>query len=192
MEDPLCIWEHADTITLRLAQAIAQFESGVGNVTLLENAISHAWQCVIEDAKQSKVSLSKEYLSSLHNQLVKSVDGDQPGIFKEGIFPQDWATFVADIYDANDGKIEGSEAWLLAQLFWGDHIQSMRFSLAWLCLDGLRLQEGKYALYPSQEYRDRLEVALKAAGPVCWDAETLRALFGEYENDQIPIENHGV
>jgi hypothetical protein len=59
-------------------------------------------------------------------------------------------------------------------------------SLAWLCINGLRLQEGLFAIYPSADRNERFLIALEGAGPDCWDAEDLRGFFGYYEHDQKP------
>lgn len=188
MEQSLSIWTHADSISIVLAQALAREEAMVLDAEKranLEVVFFRTWQRVIEDAKKSSISLGSEYLSSLHDQLAKPVGMSQPGAFYEGTFPQNWSTFVDEMNVTADWTIDGAEAWILAQLYWGKHFQSMCFSLAWLCLGGLRLQEGLYALYPSPEYSNQLDEALRFAGPECWDAEPLRALFGHYKRDQL-------
>jgi hypothetical protein len=128
------------------------------------------------------LTLLPTYLSSLHSELI----GDPKAEFQEGTFPQDWANFLAGFQDGNEGKIDGGEAWVLAQLSWGDHLPSMSFSVAWLCFNGLRLQDGLYPIWPPCEQFERLESSLDAAGPPTWDAEELRALIGEYERNQLP------
>ena len=183
------IWLHASDISPELVKALAQVDAGPRvsrGVLPIEESISRTWERVIEDAKLAKVSLDTEYLSSLHHQLAAPVAGDAPGVFQPGRPPLDWETFANEVFVGNGGAIEGAEAWVLAQLFWGNHFQSMQFSLAWLCINGLRLQNALYALYPSPENHGRLMEALQAAGPDTWDAETLRALFGYYEREQAP------
>jgi hypothetical protein len=185
------IWQHARDISPKLVKALARVDArplASTGALPIEESISRAWECVIEDAKLTKVSLDIEYISSLHNQLAAPVAGDAPGVFQEGRPPLDWTTFANEVFAGNGGAIPGAEAWLLAQLVWGNHFQSMQFSLAWLCINGLRLQNAVYALYPPSQDHSRFMDALQAAGPDTWDAETLRALFGCYEREQAPMD----
>ncbi|AFY92304.1 hypothetical protein Cha6605_1071 [Chamaesiphon minutus PCC 6605] len=124
--------------------------------------------------------------SSLHKLLAKTIGAASPGVFDNDGGRGEWTLLVDVCYQClEDGlnNISGCDAWILAQLFGGNHVRSMAMSLAWLCINGLRLQDGLFAIYPSADRNERLSIALEDA----WlDAEDLRGFFGYYEHDQKP------
>ncbi len=156
------------------------------NATVARASIAGTWRDVIDDARGGGITLHAGYLSRLHRDLALPLRARSPGQFCDGQAPQDWGSFELALADLTVDGFEGCEAWILAQLCWGGHVQSMRFSTAWICLNGLRLQNGLFALYPDPAHRAHLQASLAAAGPDSWDAESLRALFGTYAAEQVP------
>jgi len=189
MLNHLDVWKRCEEIAPQLSRSLAEFEASHrdrNNSGSVEGAILTTWCLLIADAKDRKVSLSSIYLSTLHSSLEGSDSIAFPAEFREGNSPEDWSTFLSGIHDANGESICGAEAWVLAQLSWGNHVPSMSFSLGWLAFNGLRLQEGLYPVCPPRQDSSRLAAALAAAGPPCWDSETLRELIGEYDRNQSP------
>lgn len=182
--------EMAKAISQPLAHSLAEFESayrGERDTNSLQARIASVWHRVVQDALEKRVSLSSAYLSSLHQDLLRTESVIPSKAFQCGSYPNDWTTFTDDLQDANENKIQGGEALVLAQLVWGGHLKSLSYSLGWLCVNGLRLQEDLYPLCPPPTQFDRLATALGFAGPTSWDAETLRALVGEFEKNQVPF-----
>ena len=178
------IWRQAVKIAPQLARALAGFETahrGAHEAGRIEGALVSAWHRVIDDAKQSAVTLEPAYLCSLHSDLDPAYRG-RPDVFREGKPPMDWRTFLDAMVICD--SIQGAEAWVVAQLCWGEHLPSMSFSTGWLCFNGLRLQEGVCPLSLPVDQWDLIASDLRDGGPPVWDAENLRALIGRLERDQ--------
>jgi hypothetical protein len=189
------IWKHAKEITNNLAEGLYILELPDGGTrfsdfseSIIKASISNAWHLVIEQAQKGDVNLTEEYLSSLHKMLADPIGASSPGVFSNNGDNGEWTLFVDEcgLDEDLNNDISSCDAWILAQLFWGNHVKSMAMSLAWLCINGLRLQEGLFAIYPSADKNERLLIALEGAGPDCWDAEDLRGFSGYYERDQKP------
>lgn len=175
----------AEAVARTLSRSLAAFENRHLNgddVHRMQERTLATWRCLIDDARVGRVSLDSIYLGALHRTLVGDAVQAAAARFDEGSPPFDWSSFVVGLTDANGASIRGAEAWVIAQLSWGDHVAPMSFSLGWLVVNGLRLQEGLAPICPQEGDFTRLAAALAAAGPPDWDAETLRALLGEYES----------
>lgn len=139
-------------------------------------------------AREGKVSLDPSFIASLHEPIARAIGALGAGIFREGEHPSDWATFKRALDDSalEYGLAGNTEAWVLAQLYWGGHLDSLMFSVAWLLSGGIRLQEGMQMLVPDAMHDSELKKNLDWAGPDCYDAESLRGLIGRYEAEQMP------
>jgi hypothetical protein len=181
------IWEKAMDEAGTLAAVLVQWEIEERAELQKEEivtAIASAWTMVIEMASESRLSLDRECLAKIHRVLAEGRDSAEPGIFSEGDNPPgNWTDFQEAVegFQEDDG-IAGSCALILAMLYWGNHVKSFRFSLGWLVLNGLRLQEGLSPLRLTIHQFDILRETLGYAGPDCWDAERLRSAFGELED----------
>jgi hypothetical protein len=131
------------------------------------------------------VTLAPAFITALHERLALPVGAPGFGVFHDGIAPMDWGSFQRVLTDLMPGYPNrcacelggGPDAWIFAQLYWGGHIESLRPSVAWLLINGIRFEQGgpPAILYPGGVAR--FKEALQDAGPPCWDAETLRGLI---------------
>ena len=154
----------------------------------LEAAIQSGWLSVVASARQDKVSLDPAFIASLHAQIARAIGAPGPGNFREAEHPSDWTTFQQALDDTalEYGLAGNTEAWVLAQLYWGKHLDSLMFSVAWLTSGGIRLQEGMQMLVPDARRDEELQERLAWAGPCSHDAEGLRGLLAHYASEQIP------
>ncbi|MDH6167195.1 hypothetical protein M2282_002344 [Variovorax boronicumulans] len=187
------IWDDAETRALPLARALARMELAFGNWDLtntpgdaLEAAIHSAWFSVVASAREAEVSLDPPFIASLHALIASPIGAPGEGIFREGVSPLDWATFKSALDDTalEYGLAGNTEAWVLAQLYWGTHLDSLMLSVAWLLSGGIRLQAGMRMLVPDARHDAALKQRLAWAGPGSHDAESLRGLFGSYQSEQ--------
>ena len=188
-------WEDAELRAPDLARALARIELALGNwgpvtasAEALETAIQSGWHSVVASARESKVSLDPAFIASLHEQIALAIDAPGPGNFREGEHPLDWRTFKQSLDDTalEYGLAGNTEAWVLAQLYWGKHLDSLMFSVAWLTSGGIRLQAGMQMLVPDARRDQELQEQLDWAGPRSYDAEGLRGLLAIYASEQIP------
>jgi hypothetical protein len=184
------VWEHALAIADRLSSGVLKIDSNdLTNASGAEAAIRSSWIGVIKDAKAGLVSLEVAYLSNLHRRIAQSVGAESPGLFSDGISPQDWTTFKREVVTGSDDGIAGNEHFIVSQIYSGAHVRSMRLTLGWFCMNGLRLQKGHYALYPPPENHHELAKALASSGPDAdWDPGSISALFHRYLSEQLPPE----
>ncbi|WP_422084336.1 hypothetical protein [Variovorax sp.] len=178
-----------------MARALARIELALGNwgpitasAEALEAAIQSGWHSVVASARESKVSLEPAFIASLHAQIAQAMGAPGAGNFREGEHPSDWATFKQALDDTalEYGLAGNTEAWVLAQLYWGKHLDSLMFSVAWLTSGGIRLQESMQMLVPNAKRDQELQERLAWAGPRSYDAEGLRGLLARYASEQIP------
>ena len=193
MHETETIWEDAETRAQPLACALARMELAFGNWDLtttpgdaLEAAIHSAWRNVVASAREARVSLDPSFIASVHALVASPIRAPGAGIFREGVSPLDWATFKNALDDTalEYGLAGNTEAWVLAQLYWGMHLDSLMLSVAWLLSSGIRLQEGMRMLVPHARHDAELKQRLSWAGPGSYDAESLRGLFGSYQSEQ--------
>ncbi|MDP9601736.1 UNVERIFIED_ORG: hypothetical protein J2W38_001522 [Variovorax paradoxus] len=189
------IWEDAQLRAPDLARALARIELTLGNWEpiavsrdALEVAIQSGWLSTIASAREGRVSLDRTFIVSLHEPIARALGAPGIGVFREGEHPSDWTTFKSALDDtAQEYSLAGNtEAWVLAQLYWGKHLDSLMFSVAWLLSGGIRLQEGMQMLVPDARHDLALQKHLDWASPRCYDAEGLRGLFGLYAAEQVP------
>lgn len=188
-------WEDAELRAPDLARALARIELAFGNWgpisasgEALEAAIRSGWLDVVASARQGKVSIDPAFIASLHAQIARAIGAPGPGNFREGEHPLDWRTFKQSLDDTalEYGLAGNTEAWVLAQLHWGKHLDSLMFSVAWLTSGGIRLQEGMQMLVPYARRDEELKERLAWAGPRSYDAEGLRGPLARYASEQIP------
>lgn len=195
----LNLLKHAGSIGPTLAASICELErrclawESVANCNAdqISSAIIDTWQMVIIDVKSCQFDLTIPYISRLHKHLADLAGADAPGQFVDaGSKGTEWNTTVSSLLDICEGFDYSyfADAVVLSQLCWGGHVQSMAFSLGWLCMNGLHLRESIWAIYPPLDDHERLLEYLSYAGPDCWDAESLRALLGEYTDEQDPAK----
>lgn len=195
MQRVTTLWEDAERRAPDLARALARIELAFGNwapisasTEALEAAIQSGWRSAAASAREGKVSLDPLFIASLHEPIARAIGAPGAGVFREGEHPSDWATFKSGLDDAalEYGLAGSTEAWVLAQLYWGGHLDSLMLSVAWLLSGGIRLQEGMQMLVPDARHDSKLKEDLDRAGPGCYDAESLRGLMGRYEAEQAP------
>jgi len=195
MQKTEAIWEDAGLRAPDLAHALARIELTFGNwgpITAskeaLVAAIQSGWRSAIASAREGNVSLDRSFIVSLHGPIARTLGAPGAGAFREGEHPSDWATFKSALDDTAQeyGLAGNTEVWVLAQLYWGNHLESLMFSVAWLLNNGIRLQEGMQMLVPDARHDLELHRHLDWAGPRCYDAEGLRGLFGLYSAEQVP------
>lgn len=186
-------WEDAEHRAPDLARELARMELAFSNwgptttsAEALAAAIQYGWHTVVASAREGKVSLEPSFVASLHALVAHSIDAPGAGVFRDGQFPMDWTEFRRAVDDAalEYGMADNAESWLLAQLYWGQHLESLALSVAWLLSNGFRLQEGACMVVPSASHDHKLKEHLKRAGPGIFDAEGLRGFFGWYETQR--------
>ncbi|WP_198085770.1 hypothetical protein [Variovorax sp. E3] len=195
MQKTEALWEDAEHRAPELARELARMELALcnwGPVTAsrdsLEAAIRSGWHSVVASARKGSVSLEPSFVASLHALIAQPIDSPGAGVFHEGQSPMDWTEFKRALDDAalEYGMADNTEAWLLAQLYWGPHLESLGLSVAWLLGNGFRLQEGGRMVVPNASHDEKLKERLKWAGPDLYDAEGLRGFFGWYETERTP------
>jgi hypothetical protein len=188
------LWRLARDITPAIVSDLAALEHDIGGSdassvprSALEEAVRSGWSYTIDAARRSAVTLQPPFIASLHERLARSIGAPGSGVFRNGDPPQDWTNFVAETAAVNkNGGMADCDAWIFAQLYWGRHFQSLAPSVAWLLINGIRLQEGRHPIVPDPRDNVALKQYLQWAGPGHHDAESLRALFGRYAAEQEP------
>jgi hypothetical protein len=195
MQKTEALWEDAERRAPELARELARMELAFCNrgpvttsVDALEAAILCGWHSVVASAREGTVSFEPSFVASLHASVAHPIEAPGAGVFHEGPSPMDWAEFKRALDDAalEYGMADNTEAWLLAQLYWGPHLESLKLSVAWLLGNGFRLQEGACMVVPNASHDEKLKERLKWAGPGACDAEGLRGFFGWYETQRTP------
>lgn len=135
---------------------------------------------VMGRAQGNGVDLSSGFLSDLHRAIAAPLGVRTAGEFSNGTFPGSWTYFADALTDllSEDVPLSEHAAWIVSQIRWGGHIRGLELSTGWLLVNGLRLQDGQFAIYPSQELDGKFIEYLRDAGPDTYDAENLRTLFG--------------
>lgn len=176
---------HATEVTNDLAAAVAalevhcaeMFARPVPDCQRVRSAICTAWPRLIADAQNSRVSPQVEYVAALYDQLARKVGITDPGVFKDRAdIP--WIQYYTEGC-GDEPRCE--DAWVIAELFWGPYVEYLHLTLAWLLMNAIRIQLKLPAIIPSAESTDRFTDYLQWSGPDAYDAESLRALFYEYE-----------
>jgi hypothetical protein len=197
MAHAMDVWGLARDITSALVSDLTALEHHIGGSCgssvprgALEEAVRSGWSYTIAVARRSVVTLDPQLIASLHERLARSIGAPGIGVFRDGDPPQDWTNFKQSLTDAAVGNRNSSmadcDAWIFAQFYWGQHVQSLAPSVAWLLINGIRLQEGRHPLVPDPRHSATLQQCLQWAGPDLYDAESLRALFGRYATEQDP------
>lgn|GEM_PF-6154789 len=103
------IWSHARNLTPMLSKSLIKLETGLSSGSFseetagsisesrLQEAIAATWQLVINDAAQSSVAITAEYLAHLHRKLASAAGSEAPGTFLDGESPQSWSIFVDEV-----------------------------------------------------------------------------------------------
>jgi hypothetical protein len=188
------VWLLAQTITPTLAASLVALEHDIGGAFVrtvpdeaLAAAIAQGWSYTTLAARQSSVNLDLRFVASLHEQVGRPIAAPGIGEFRDGNPPRDWTGFGTDMApSALEHGLSGSAAAIFAQLYWGGHVTSLAPTIAWLLIDGLRLQEGLHPIVPDPRHGTKFKEYLNWAGPETHDAESLRALFGRLEDEQVP------
>ncbi len=186
------VWRLARDVTSALVLDLVALEHCIGGSyvssvprSALEDAVRSGWSYTIDVARRSAVTLDPQFIASLHERLAYSIGAPGIGVFRDGDLPQDWTNFVMEAAVGNmDSGMADYDAWIFAQLYWGQHLQSLAPSVAWLLINGIRLQEGRHPIVPDPRHNAALKQYLGWAGPADHDAESLRALFGRYAAEQ--------
>jgi hypothetical protein len=178
-------FDHALFITAQLVTTVADLETSCAIAfqrpliasARLQTAIQETWLRLITDAQESKVSPTVSYVAALYEQLSSAALVEHPRDFVDRKdFP--WEEY----YQAGCGDGATCEdAWVVAELFWGGYVSHLQLSLGWLLLNGIRIQQGMFAITPHPNSTDQFINCLRWSGPDLFDAESLRALFYEYE-----------
>jgi hypothetical protein len=143
----------------------------------LEKAIRKTWLHLITDAQSCNVSPQVDYVASLYDQLTTEASIADPGKFNDHTdIP--WLEFYTD---GCGDEPSCEDAWVIAELFWGGYVTHLHLTLGWLLINAIRIQRHLPTITPSVESIDQFTNCLRGAGPDTFDAESLRALFGEYE-----------
>jgi hypothetical protein len=185
---------HAVQITNDLATTVAAFEMRCANVFArpvpdskrLESAIRVVWPQLITDAQNFRVSPDARYVASLFDRLTNEIGGKDPGAFRDRTdIP--WLEY----YTAGCGDESRCEdGWVIAEIFWGGYVNSFHLTLGWLLMNAIRIQQRLPAIVPTLASLDRFTDYLRWSGPDSYDAENLRGLFYEYE-DQMGARQSG-
>jgi hypothetical protein len=194
MEHATDVWRLARDSTSVLVSALVALEHHIGGSyvssvprSALEEAVRRGWSYTIDMARRSAVTLAPQFIASLHEKLASAIRAPGIGVFRDGDRPLDWTNFVTETAAGNmNSGIAACDAWIFAQLYWGQHLQSLAPSVAWLLINGIRLQEGRHPIAPDPRHNVTLKQYLQWAGPDHHDAESLRALFGQYAVEQEP------
>lgn len=178
-------FEHASSISSQLATTVADLELRCSEAfqrpliprAQLQEAIEIGWSRLVTDARDSNVSPRVSYIAELYKRLTTAASVDHPGDFVDRN-DSPWE----DFYQAGCGEETRCEdAWVVAELYWGGYVSHMQLTLGWLLLNSIRVQQGMFAITPDPGLTDRFVDCLRWSGPELFDAESLRALFHEYE-----------
>jgi hypothetical protein len=179
------VLHHALQITDHLAATLTELEMHCGEVfgravpspDRLNATIRKVWPTLVADAQNSRVSPNVDYIASLYVRLTSEASITDPGVFTERTdIP--WLEF----YTAGCGdEARCEDAWVIAELFWGGYVKHLHLTLGWLLMDAIRIQQNLPAITPTSKTIDRFTDYLRWSGPDTFDAESLRALFYEYE-----------
>jgi hypothetical protein len=135
----------------------------------------------VADARQQKVSPAVHYVTELYKLLADAASIANPGSFVDRI-DTPWEEF----YRAGCGDESRCEdAWVVCWLFWNGYVPALHITLGWLLLNAIRLQNGLRAIMPTPGSFPRFADDLRGSGPDLFDAESLRALFDDYEAERV-------
>lgn len=183
------VWEHARGLTSDLTGGLARLElrldpNGPGERApeRLEAALAGGWEWVIARARENAVRLVADFVAQLHRVIAGPLGIPCAGEFSNGTPPESWTAFVRELesYLLDGSPLSSNDAWIVSQMVWGGHVSGLGLSTGWLLLNGLRLQEGRRAIYPIPELDQRFVQDLGYSGPDLFDAEPLRAMFSSY------------
>lgn len=177
--------EHALRSTDRLAATVADFEAHCSAVLgrppspreKAQRAIQIVWPRLVMDARDGKVRPKAQYVAAIYEELARAAGTPDSDKFSDRVdIP--WDVFYEDGC-GDEARCE--DAWVVAELFWGGYVQHLQLTLGWLIMNAIRIQQNLPVLIPAEETLGRFAEFLRAAGPDTFDAESLRALFGDYE-----------
>jgi hypothetical protein len=176
--------DHARGIADALATTLAEMEVPADS-NGCRAAILRAWLSVVDDVERGSAALSSNYLADVHRRLVSAAGASESDGFAEHGLPilpdgsrESWTRFAEECGYLN---AEGDEeVYALAQLRWGQHVQTFALTLGWFAMNILLLLRGNYAIHPVSADREVFLRDLSFAGPADYDAENLRSLIGEY------------
>lgn len=155
------------------------------SVDAISKAVEESWQEVIADAQAHCVSWSVEYVSRIHRNLAERAGADGPGEFIDETASTCWTAVATELFlDDEFDESFLADAVVLSELFYGGHVRSLGLSLGWLILNGFHLQHGKWPIFPLEPDHRRLLEYLSFAGPDTYAPESLRALLGEFAEQQ--------
>lgn len=179
------VFDHGLRLTDHLAVTVADLEVHCGKAfertvpprDQLCAAIRKTWPQVVAEARDSNVSPEIVYVARLYDTVCNEARITKPGRFTDRT-DVPWH----DFYTGGCGDEERCEdAWVIAELYWGDYVNYLHLTLGWLLMNGIRIQHGLPTITPAPETTDRFTDYLRWSGPDTFDAESLRALFYEYE-----------
>jgi len=182
---PMDVFDHGLRLTDHLAVTVTDLEEHCGKVfertvpphDELCAAIRKTWPRVVAEARDSNVSPGVDYLAGLYDRVCSEARIANPGRFIDRT-DAPWH----DYYTEGCGdEARCEDAWVIAELYWGGYINYVHLTLGWLLMNGIRIQQGLPAITPTPETTDRFTDYLRGSGPDTFDAESLRALFYEYE-----------
>lgn len=183
------VFTHASQCTDDLAIMVARFEVHCSEVfgrpvpdqKQLEMAIRRLWPRLITDARESRVTPRAEYVALLFDLLAAELGDTDAGAFADRTHVP-WIEY----YTAGCGDESRCEdAWVIAELFWGGYVNRLQLTLAWLLMNAIRIQQNLPAIVATAESIDQFTEYLRWSGPDLYDAESLRALFYEYERQMV-------
>jgi hypothetical protein len=179
------VFAHAEEITNDLAAAVAALETHCAKVFAriapdserLQEAIATTWPELIRDAQVGSVSPNIEYIASVYHRLAANAGIEHPGEFTDRT-DMPWLEY----YKAGCGDERRCEdAWVIAELFWGGYVKFLHLTLGWLLMNAIRIQQHLPAIMPLSDSTAQFTDYLRWSGPDTFDAENLRALFYQYE-----------
>jgi hypothetical protein len=172
-------------LTDQLASTVAELEMRCAKVfgrptpsrDRVDMAIRKTWPNLVEDARSSRVSPAVDYVAGIYARLATEAGIPEPGqVADRTDIP--WLEY----YTAGCGDEPRCEdAWVIAEIFWGGYVHYLQITLGWLLMDAIRVQQNLPAITPAPETTDRFTDCLRWSGPDMFDAESLRALFYDYE-----------
>ena len=181
------IFSHATELTDDLAASVAALEVHCAEVFArpqldaeqLRQAIRATWPRIIADAKNGDVSPHVEYVAALYERLAAEMGIKEPGIFADRK-DISWLQYYTEGC-GDEARCE--DAWVVGELYWGGYVKYLQFTLGWLLMNAIRIQQNLPAITPTPESTDRFTDDLRGAGPNVFDAESLRGLFYEYDEE---------
>lgn len=181
----MIVAEHAKVIAATFANSVADLESHCAQAfgrtapptSIISRAIETTWLSSLNYITGKRVRPDRSFVSAMYAQLVTAADINDGRGFKDN--PElPWYQFYVEGCGDED---RCEDAWVIAELYWGQYVEYLHLSLGWLVMNAVRVNRQLHALLPSPETTDRFVEDLLASGPDLYDAENFRALLYCYE-----------